>query len=963
MNRDVNNTVSQENVQASVRLGWGGVLALDRSILDLSLREQYLETLGNFGMMDPIHLEAYLDEGERVSVSLQGLVLGPPQLSFENATRFSQDLTLRMNILAGEYMRVVHLPGRPKRVVESFTITEAMGYRVEAPLSLRLGRPEGSRFTLLELDLASATGFSTNLGPNPYANNVIGRRLQESISYMWAYQRTYSLGRFVMDDYYPLSPDQFMVRTMPAPWGQSEGSPRHGDGAVLVFMQLGIDVRPGGQPDPGIDFPYPIAEKASGLPGTLILVPDIEDLAAGGIKDVLKTFSLPSGHEFVPGDRKTGADLVVSGYWQKKQQAVAVEPALATVVSGQSIPFTAAGATGTVRWSATNLKRPAAVGTFNGASYSPRPAGSFVEDQQMVLVTATSPEAGGEGRSHALVMESARAVHVAPRVSTWVQGEDPIELRASSVEAGRLEWALVGAALLSEGEQRVQTLDEPIGDLVDKGDGRAIFTPYTPGGDRSLFKVQRIRCTHRLTGKSAEAAVVVIRWHAGLNVVPFHVPQAVSVQPTPFTVMSEDFSQDIGSTMTWTVNGEGEFDGNVYMPPKNPQLPIAVVTARDGVERAGYAIVEFSEGQQEIAGLLSWEALGTFELRAIGAPQCFANGWQQIEVEVTVAAANDHNNQPVDISDADLATLKFLNADSNNDLPFLAPMEEALGSVDLGGEDWAVNREANNINRQAAVNAGPIEPLQARTRRFFFHSRKPGMIRVIASIQNTLTGKTVTSSVGGEKGRLELRGVDLPSFTQELYSFKRTRVAGDESPSEGDEFAYVDKSTDNWLLEHVLREGRVTKFARLFIKDADRKSAVRWSWKPGSSTPPIKDDDFVSYTGFSFQSVDGGVRDELLFDGLLYRMAKQREYSLPKVVQGVKPGAGQLMLILQRDTGFVLQSEMEDPVYRQSLEKDLEFTLLDVEGNVHPLTFAFAVTAEEERQGITHRDVLKLSIR
>ncbi|MEX5623594.1 hypothetical protein ABFV62_26040, partial [Pseudomonas syringae] len=112
---------------------------------------------------------------------------------------------------------------------------------------------------MLELDLASAVNFSTNLGPNDYVNSVLGLRLREAISYMRAYQRTYSLGSFVMDDYYPLSPVEFMVRTLPAPWGQSEGSPRHGDGAVLVFMQLGIDLRPGGT-DPGIDYPYPIAE-------------------------------------------------------------------------------------------------------------------------------------------------------------------------------------------------------------------------------------------------------------------------------------------------------------------------------------------------------------------------------------------------------------------------------------------------------------------------------------------------------------------------------------------------------------------------------------------------------------------------------------------------------------------------------------------------------------------------------
>ncbi|MBF8668955.1 hypothetical protein IR012_01175 [Pseudomonas putida] len=667
------------------------------------------------------------------------------------------------------------------------------------------------------------------------------------------------------------------------------------------------------------------------------------------------------------------------GNWQKKTSAITVEPAFANVVSGRSIAFTINDANVPVQWSAVNLKRPAAVGTFDGASYSPRAEASFVEDQQMVLVTASSSGAGDEGRSHALVMERARAVQVAPRVATWVQGEGPIELRASSVDGGKLEWSLVDAVLLSDGALRVQTLEQPLGDLEDKGDGRAIFTPYPPGGDRDFFKVQRFRCTNRLTGDSAEGAVVVIKWHAGLNVAPFHVAQGLSVQSTPFTVLSEDFRQDSGSAVSWTVQGEGYFDGNVYIPPQSPQQPIAVVTAFDGVERTGYAIVEFSESRQAIAGLLSWEALSTFELKAIGVPTCFANGWQQIEVEVTVAAANDHNDQPVVISDADMATLKFINVESNNPLPFLAPLEEALGAnVGEEEEDWAVNRDANNINRYVAVkgeafeplragtgryNGGAIEPSQVRTRRYYFHCREWGEIKVMGWIQNTLTGKSVTSKGLGENGVLPLTGEPRPPFTLEQYSFKRTRVAGDESPSEGDEFAYVDKSTDNWLLEYVIRAGRPIKFARLFIKGTDRKSAVCWSWVPGSSTPPIETDDFVSFTGFAFQSVDGTVQDKLLFDGLLYRMAKHRGYALPTQVQGTQPGAGQLMITLQRDTGFEYSNAKEDPRYRQSLQGDLIFTLLDMEGNEHPLTFTFAVTAEEERQGITHRDVLKLSLR
>lgn len=370
----------------------------------------------------------------------------------------------------------------------------------------------------------------------------------------------------------------------------------------------------------------------------------------------------------------------------------------------------------------------------------------------MVLVTAPA-ETGSEGGRHALVIESARAMHAAPRAATWVQGDDPIELRATSVDDGLLQWSLVGAVVLqdaahsSSGKDRFQTLDEGLGQLDDKGDGRATFTPNPPGGNPGFFKIQRLRCTNLKTGDSVESAVVIIRFHAGLNIVPFHVAQGQSVQPTPFTVDAED-----NPAVTWTVYGEGEFDGNVYMPPESPQLPIAVVTASDGVARTGYTLVEFSEGRQSAAGLLSWEAISTFELRALGAPSCFANGWQQIEVEVRVAAADDHNGQPVDISDADLATLKFLNTYNNNEVAFLAPYAEAMGADNKhhakseGVEkDWAVNRDANKIKRQGSSANDNSERLAARIRRFYFHCQAPGTLEVYAYIQNTVTGKEVTS--------------------------------------------------------------------------------------------------------------------------------------------------------------------------------------------------------------------------
>jgi len=403
------------------------------------------------------------------------------------------------------------------------------------------------------------------------------------------------------------------------------------------------------------------------------------------------------------------------------------------------------------------------------------------------------------------------------------------------------------------------------------------------------------------------------------------------------------------------VYGEGEFVGDVYTPPDAPQLPIAVVAADDGDNRTGYAIVEFSEGRKASAGLMSWTEISTFELKALSAPKCYANGWQQIEVEIAVAARDDANGQPIEISDADLATLKFLEVGTNKEQAFLPPYEEALDAA--SDDDWAVNNNPNLINRQVAMRDESGERLgEVRRRRFYIHSRKPGKITLYAAIQNTETGQWVLSEKVGEHGKIELQGLDLPSFTSESYSFKRTRVAGDESPPDGDEFAYVDNSTDYWLLEHVISEGRVTKFARLGIKAADIKSSVSWS-------SHLDDDRFASYTGFSFLSADRTVNEGLLFDGLFYRMAKHRSHAVPGLLRDKGPGAGQLMLSLHRVEDFKFRIVEQDAPYRQALEKELVLDLLDVEGNLHPLTFAYGVTGDEAKEGLAHRDKLKLSLR
>ncbi|MFJ4457449.1 hypothetical protein ACIP1G_26685 [Pseudomonas sp. NPDC089392] len=937
--------------EASTRSRWGALFALDRTVINLMLREQFLQAIGDLSALEPVSLEADIDDGGSLKVSFQGLVFGAPQVSFETANLFSSNLTVRLPVIAGDYLRVNHLPGSPKRVVESFSIAEGMGYWVQAQLPLTVEQLNSSRFASLVLDLASATRFSSNLGPTAYANQMIGERLREPLGYMHAYQRKYVFARFRLDDYYPLSPDRFMLRTLRAPWGGDPKTTRYGDGAVMLFMKLGTDLYAGSQPDPAQDFIYPIPEEEAGMPGTLICDPDIESLGAGEPLDILKTLQLGNGYKFVSADSQKPLDRVLFGRWQGSEQTVVVEPAMSHIVSGQRQPYIAKCAPAGVQWSARNLTRPGATGTFEQATYSPLAATHFAEEQQRVLVTATFPQGGGEGQRHALLMETARAIQVAPRVATWAQGNSPIELRATDADGGELEWSLVGAVRLLSGPQRSEQIAEDLGKLEDLGNGRARFTPNSPPAGRPDIRIQRIKVANRQSGASAECSVVIIQWAASLNLEPFHVPQRQSVQPTQFQAITEN-------SVSWSVYGEGIVDRltGLYQPPAEAVMPIAVVAADDGDERTGYAIVEFSEGRRASASLMSWTAISTFEIKAISAPQCFANGWQQIEVEVAVAAADGPGGEPIEISDEDLATLRFLDLTDNEPLVFLAPDEEALDP--FLNKNWAVNLNGNTIERQPGTAGTPDVPMgQVRRRRFFLHCRKAGVKSIYATIQNTETFRFASSKDAGEHGVLKLTGVKVPSFTQQAYSFVRTRVAGDESPSDGDEFAYVDNSTDYWRLEHVLREGKLVKFARLRILSGDNKSSVLWA-------SDLLDDHYCSYTGFTFNAADGSSNDSLLFDGLLYQMAKQRTHTLPKLLENHRPGPGQLTFSLHRLDNFRYGAGAGSGLpYISALKKPLLVELIDTEGNAHPLRFVFGVDSEDKTKGISERDKLQLFLR
>ncbi|WP_042132659.1 hypothetical protein, partial [Pseudomonas monteilii] len=155
---------------ATIRSGWGGVLALNQAVLNMKLREQFLEALGERTFIEPLILEAELDEGAQQSVSFQGVVFGEPQISFVRTLPTTAEVTVRFNVIAGDFARSVKQVARPGRVVESFSISEGMGYWVQAQASLRLEQGSTHPFASVVLDLGEMQDVTTNLASTDYAN-------------------------------------------------------------------------------------------------------------------------------------------------------------------------------------------------------------------------------------------------------------------------------------------------------------------------------------------------------------------------------------------------------------------------------------------------------------------------------------------------------------------------------------------------------------------------------------------------------------------------------------------------------------------------------------------------------------------------------------------------------------------------------------------------------------------------
>ncbi len=322
--------------------GWGAVMALSRKALNTSLQDHYLQSLGKLTYLEPFDDAFSINEGSEQIIEIEGLVLGAAHVSFEGAVSTDRLVTVRMNLLAGDFRYRLQLAGQPPRLHRSFTIRETQGFYLEAQCKFELRLDPISMKQEIVIDIAQASRYICNLGLDNYERTQIGKRLGQWLVQQNEERRVLKMGSFNLRNYEPLDLRKGALITLPAPWAATPGF--EGDGALVVFMQKGVDFKGGNMPSQ--PYPYPLPNEAS--TDVMLLTPPImQELQLGEPADVVRSLALGNDRRVALSETHLLADASVSfGALARGALSREVQPAISTLGAAMKQPFAMSGGSG-----------------------------------------------------------------------------------------------------------------------------------------------------------------------------------------------------------------------------------------------------------------------------------------------------------------------------------------------------------------------------------------------------------------------------------------------------------------------------------------------------------------------------------------------------------------------------------------------------------------------------------------
>lgn len=919
--------------QGDVMNGWGAILALGREQLDQLLKARFLESYAQSEFLAPISGRYFTDGQRSDEVVLDGLVLGPPRVSFAGVTEGSAKVTVSMPFIAGEYCAYAKLVGQPPQLNSSHGLREEMGYHVQMSVELKEVRDSALDQVHLLLDLNDATAYSSNLGDSQVARIEMGSFIKKHIDVASdAFKRSFVLFSAELNGSDALTVAGLGVRTMAAPEGA--GSPQ--DGAAIIMMQLRGRRFGGTWPAPG-KFPYPLPDGSAGV--TLLVEQLLANILQPYAENLLARMSVAGQWSIKTTEHLTPFDQLLFGSLAPSSGRAHVEPGMARLVSGQALDFKL-GSHMAPSWVARNISSPRSTGSIDGKGrYLAAQASHFARENQVVLVSAELPSEDLGIAPSALVIESLSGLAVSPRVQVWRPHQPAVELVATG--HGEWSWSLIPEASDDNAQSQVKNH----GQLQDLGGGRARFTPDQPGTSAQVL-LQRIRATDDFTGEHAEATVIILSYPATLNVVPFHSGKM------PWGNVR--FALEGESADGWKLFGEGALDEGtgVYSPPASPTSQVAVVMAIIARRYVGYGIIELMRENAQMA-LFSerYRTVRSFTLTPAPAHErnLYANGLQQLAVDIEIET-NDFTNSDGDtvadpVSDLELSTLKIL-AQNGQPIEYLVEQQEGLPPDSVA--QWGWSRTRNRYDYYPT--SGGVAPLvrtnsEAIVRlRVYLQTTEAETRKLHASFTGFDLRQHNSRDISKTLGEVEVTGRRPPVLSANSYVLEKPRraAASGGKTVRNDNFNYYQYTTDYW---NLIGYSPVYRDLRFYQITASSRSMIRYESEQ-------LDETFCSYTSLALNPVprpgsaprlvrfEHEASLELLTLEPAINYYHRLDYDFKP---GESLGRGALLISLDRvsDLPFWHDGMSASGEYRTVLDQPMALVLTDQHGNPHPLRIGF----------------------
>ncbi|MFV3405046.1 hypothetical protein ACNFIC_13945 [Pseudomonas sp. NY15463] len=932
--------------------GSGAVLALGRDAVNRALQASFVEQFDQRGGLPVIEGEYFIDPDARTErVAFEYLTLGPPQLSFKDASGSSGQVRVSMELLTGQCVSSTVMSGNVEQLRRSHVLNMGMGYRFEVYGRLKVQpHPYLDKYNVV-LDLSEASEPSCTLGGNSTAAVRMGEFILEQLRYEWLLSSPLSLLAFDVFGNSGLSTRHIQAVAQRAPSGAGGGTSPEDDGAVLVLMQLvaGPEV---GQPGIGLPYLLPRNSDTDNYASALLISRERAALAKGRPGVVLEQLVLPDAYQVVlEKDEHNPHDMIVFGDVRAAAFSRQPQPVMAQVAAGKSARFSVANQS--VRtWTARDVNNPMDSGQIQAGDYVAPASNTFPLRQRLVNVKAHFANAQEGASTSALVVASSEDVVISPRVVIWVKGDGPIRLTAS--QGGRLEWE-------PEGDKFGSIVRDPDGDVETP---HAIFTPDEPTFDPPV-RLQRIKVT-TWEGGSGFATVVILSMRAPLQVEPFHVANMPASGSTQFT-LAESLTRQVPAqtwadspavhSTQWVLYGEGEVDAGKYTAPASSVGQVSVVAGvHDG--QAGIAVIEHNGNTRlEHAGVPQrWVELSEFKLflNDTSRKKAWANGRQQVGIDIHIKTSpfNDPDGNTLydPVSDAELATLQLTHRDGTP-IEWLPADTEAITP---GRAQWACSKFRNRFDYLPAtegfVPAQEAKAQQARkdqSKAIGVKGEEEALRIVTVYLQTTQaevqwirakfqshTNKWFDSFVKHPSGDGEVELGGLPPRKldiADLEPFTAKRVAEKDGFTKLDDFGgvvdghnYWHFTTDYWTLR--------ARGQRSFVDVRfDHVSVLKYESE-------LLDETFTSYVGIAYvpRVLPGRTADRRIeYQAELELMALTRA-STPlnrEFAAGEHFSAGTVVVALERVSDMKFWYQPGGRLFPEPLGKPLYFTLIDNYGS------------------------------